>query len=110
MHPKNPDKSTPSTHSNGPSNGNSTTSSPSSITQKFLSSRSDLGVVAVGFSGGQCKDGVDAAPSALISAGLFTQISDELGYTLHGDTSVRDYNEPHWRLTSDRGSPMKIRS
>ena len=87
--------SKPST--NGHSNGSS--HPPSTIPQKFLSHPSDLGVVAVGFSGGQCKPGVDAAPSALISAGLFTQISDELGYNLHGDKSVHNYNE--MRLESD---------
>jgi arginase len=77
------------------------TSPPTTITQKFLSTPTDLGVVAVGFSGGQCKPGVDAAPSALISAGLLSQISDELGYALHGDDSVQNYNETQWRPTSD---------
>jgi arginase len=66
--------------------------SPSTIRSKFLSAPSELGVVAVGFSGGQCKPGVDAAPSALISAGLLTQLRDELGYDLHGDSEVNDYN------------------
>ena len=76
---------------NGHTNGHALP--PSSIPQKFLSHPTDLGVVAVGFSGGQCKDGVDAAPSALISAGLLDQISSELDYTLHGDKSVHNYNE-----------------
>ena len=67
--------------------------SPSTIKQKFLTSPADLGVVAVGFSGGQCKPGVDAAPTALVGAGLLDQLSDDLGYTLHGDTEVRNYNE-----------------
>lgn len=40
----------------------------------------------------QCKPGVDAAPSALISAGLLTQLSDELGYTLHHDDTVHSYS------------------
>jgi len=66
--------------------------SPSTIRPKFLSAPSELGVVAVGFSGGQCKPGVDAAPNALISAGLLTQLRDELGYDLHGDNEVNDYN------------------
>lgn len=66
--------------------------SPSTITPKFLSAPSELGVVAVGFSGGQCKPGVDAAPTALVSAGLLTQLHDELGYDLHGDKEVNDYN------------------
>ena len=81
-------------HSNGhPTNGHHLPLPPSTIPQKFLSSPSDLGVVAVGFSGGQCKPGVDAAPSALISAGLLEQINTELGYTLHGDKNVHNYNE-----------------
>ena len=86
----------PKSSTNGHSNGSHP---PSTITQKFLTQPSDLGVVAVGFSGGQCKPGVDAAPSALISAGLLTQISDELGYQLHGDKSVHNYNE--MRFESD---------
>lgn len=87
---------------------------------KFLSHGEQLGVVAVGFSGGQvrlqlyfqqppklspkpsssndnvysqCKPGVDAAPSALISSGLLVQLRDELGYTLHHDNTVHSYKE-----------------
>jgi arginase len=71
----------------------STMTSPSTIHQKFLTNPSELGVVAVGFSGGQCKPGVDAAPTALVSAGLLDQLRDDLGYTLHGDTTVNNYNE-----------------
>ena len=66
--------------------------SPSTIRPKFLSSPNELGVVAVGFSGGQCKPGVDAAPTALVAAGLLEQLRDELGYDLHGDKEVNDYN------------------
>lgn len=84
----------PKPSASGHANGRSPSAHlPSTIPQKFLTHPSDLGVVAVGFSGGQCKPGVDAAPSALISAGLLTQISDELGYNLHGDESVHNYNE-----------------
>lgn len=39
----------------------------------------------------QCKEGVDAAPLALIEAGLLTQLRDELGYRLHGDAEVHSY-------------------
>ncbi|KAI9885907.1 MAG: A-agglutinin attachment subunit precursor [Watsoniomyces obsoletus] len=67
--------------------------SPSTITPKFLVSGTDLGVVAVGFSGGQCKPGVDAAPSALIASGLLTQLSEDLGYRLHYDNAVHSYSE-----------------
>ncbi|KAK4690998.1 arginase, partial [Lecanoromycetidae sp. Uapishka_2] len=66
--------------------------SPSTIAPKFLSSNTDLGVVAVGFSGGQCKPGVDAAPTALISAGLLTQLKEDLNYTLHHDETVHTYS------------------
>ncbi|KAK1767428.1 hypothetical protein QBC33DRAFT_68438 [Phialemonium atrogriseum] len=63
----------------------------SMVKSKFLSHPEDLGVVAVGFSGGQCKPGVDAAPSALIESGLLTQLRDELGYKLHGHDTVHLY-------------------
>ncbi|KAL2441772.1 Arginase [Exophiala dermatitidis] len=112
MQPKAPEKTSPAVDANGQqtngtntsqSNGNgngyssetssSSPLSPSTIRQKFLSKPSDLGVVLVGFSGGQCKEGVDAAPTALIEAGLLDQLRDELGYNLHGDNSVHNYNE-----------------
>ncbi|OAA65343.1 arginase [Niveomyces insectorum RCEF 264] len=65
----------------------------SMVKSKFLDSQDDLGVVAVGFSGGQCKPGVDAAPSALIESGLLTQLRSELGYRLHGDDTVHLYTD-----------------
>ncbi|KAI1499079.1 arginase-like protein [Biscogniauxia marginata] len=67
--------------------------STSMIKSKFLSNPHDLGVVAVGFSGGQCKPGVDAAPSALIESGLLKQLRDELKYKLHGDDTVHSYTD-----------------
>ncbi|KAJ8127534.1 hypothetical protein O1611_g6101 [Lasiodiplodia mahajangana] len=63
------------------------------VKSKFLSNPEDIGVVAVGFSGGQGKAGVDAAPSALIESGLLTQLRDELNYKLHGDNQVNAYND-----------------
>lgn len=93
MQPKALEKSSPST-TNGHTNGTSTEMTlPSTIRQKFLPAPADLGVVLVGFSGGQCKDGVDAAPTALVGAGLLEQLRDELGYNLYGDTAVRNFNE-----------------
>ncbi|AEO67671.1 e74d123e-9d88-4c44-8cde-9686743b6f92 [Thermothielavioides terrestris] len=65
----------------------------SMIESKFLAHPEDLGIVAVGFSGGQGKPGVDAAPTALIEAGLLTQLRDELGYNLHGHDTVHLYND-----------------
>ncbi|KAL8875420.1 MAG: hypothetical protein Q9192_009047, partial [Flavoplaca navasiana] len=65
--------------------------SPSTIQPKFLSNGNELGVVAVGFSGGQCKPGVDAAPTALISSGLLTQLKEDLGYDLFHDDTVHSY-------------------
>ncbi|KAI9771426.1 MAG: Arginase, catabolizes arginine to ornithine and urea [Geoglossum simile] len=65
--------------------------SPPATNPKFLPTAADLGVVAVGFSGGQCKPGVDAAPSALIDAGLLNQLSADLGFTLHHDDTVHSY-------------------
>ncbi|KAL2211154.1 Ureohydrolase [Sarocladium strictum] len=70
---------------------------PSSFTSmvdsKFLDHPQELGVVAVGFSGGQPKKGVDAGPEVLIQAGLLTQLREELGYKLHGHDSVHQYSE-----------------
>ncbi|KAI9826951.1 MAG: Arginase, catabolizes arginine to ornithine and urea [Phylliscum demangeonii] len=66
---------------------------PPTITPKFLTQKHELGVLAVGFSGGQCKDGVDAAPTALIASGLLTQLQQDLGYTLHHDAIVHSYAE-----------------
>ncbi|CAG8980625.1 hypothetical protein HYALB_00012442 [Hymenoscyphus albidus] len=63
------------------------------VQPKFLPNGDQLGVVAVGFSGGQCKPGVDAAPSALISSGLLTQLQEELGYKLFHDDTVHSYKE-----------------
>lgn len=63
------------------------------IQPKFLTKGDQLGVVAVGFSGGQCKPGVDAAPSALIKNGLLTQLSSELGYNLFHDDTIHSYKE-----------------
>lgn len=76
--------------------GNTHSSQPlntSMVQSRFLSHPSDLGVVAVGFSGGQCKPGVDAAPAALIASGLLTQLRDELGYRLHGHDTVHLYTD-----------------
>lgn len=81
------------------------------VQPKFLSKADELGVVAVGFSGGQashkqaptltsywsnsvqCKPGVDAAPSALIESGLLTQLKEELGYKLYHDDTVHSYKD-----------------
>ncbi|KAF4508436.1 hypothetical protein G6O67_004813 [Ophiocordyceps sinensis] len=63
------------------------------IESRFLSKPGDLGFVAVGFSGGQPKDGVDAGPAALIDSGLLHEIRHELGYRIHGDTDVNMYRE-----------------
>lgn len=60
---------------------------------KFLKNGSDLGIVAVGFSGGQCKAGVDAAPMALIESGLAEQLKDDLEYNIHFDDKVHSYDE-----------------
>ncbi|KAH6614699.1 hypothetical protein B0J18DRAFT_469777 [Chaetomium sp. MPI-SDFR-AT-0129] len=63
------------------------------IESKFLSHPEDLGIVAVGFSGGQGKAGVDTGPTELIESGLLTQVRDELGYNLHGHTTVDQYTD-----------------
>ncbi|KAK1918977.1 A-agglutinin attachment subunit precursor [Pyrenophora teres f. teres] len=68
------------------------TSAPT-IQPRFLPSRHDLGIVAVGFSGGQPKAGVDAAPMALIENGLIKQLEEELDYNVTYDGQVHAYTE-----------------
>jgi len=68
------------------------TSAPT-LQPKFLPTRNQLGVVAVGFSGGQCKPGVDAAPMALIEAGLIEQLKEELEFDVTYDGEVHSYND-----------------
>lgn len=63
------------------------------IQPKFLKNGTDLGIVAVGFSGGQCKAGVDAAPMALIESGLADQLKDDLEYNIHFDNKVHSYSD-----------------
>jgi arginase len=75
----------------------------SMVESKFLSHPEDLGIVAVGFSGGQGKPGVDAAPTALIESGLLTQLRDELGYNLHGHDAVHSYAD----LVPDQDPPHR---
>jgi len=60
---------------------------------KFLPSRDQLGLVAVGFNGGQCKTGVEAAPMALIEAGLITQLKEELEFDVAYDGEVHSYSD-----------------
>ncbi|KAJ3520456.1 hypothetical protein NM208_g13700 [Fusarium decemcellulare] len=63
------------------------------INSRFLSKPDEVGVVAVGFSGGQPKAGVDDGPSVLIESGLLTQIKEELGYKLFGDETVQQFQD-----------------
>ncbi|KAL2829709.1 hypothetical protein BDW59DRAFT_141858 [Aspergillus cavernicola] len=67
--------------------------SPPTIQQRFLSKPNQLGVVAVGFNGGQCKLGVEAAPMALIEAGLLDQLRDDLDYQIDYDNTVHYYEK-----------------
>ena len=69
------------------------TNPPTTIPSKFLSHPHDLGVIAVGFSGGQCKPGTEAAPTALLQSGLLTQLKSDLRYTLHHDDEVHTYSD-----------------
>ncbi|KAJ5481732.1 hypothetical protein N7475_000544 [Penicillium sp. IBT 31633x] len=66
---------------------------PPTIASRFLSHPNQLGVVAVGFNGGQCKKGVEAAPMALIESGLLTQLSEDLDYDVHHDNTVHYYEQ-----------------
>ncbi|KAJ5674028.1 Arginase [Penicillium macrosclerotiorum] len=66
---------------------------PSTIDSRFLSHPNQLGVVAVGFNGGQCKKGVEAAPMALIESGLLTQLREDLDYDIHHDNIIHYYEK-----------------
>ncbi|KAH6984532.1 hypothetical protein BGZ61DRAFT_357666 [Ilyonectria robusta] len=63
------------------------------VHSRFLSQADELGVVAVGFSGGQTKEGVDDGPTVLIESGLLEQIKNELGYKIFGDQTVQQFKE-----------------
>lgn len=80
----------------------------SMVKPKFLTRGNELGVVAVGFSGGQVrispsspiptylitlqtKAGVDAGPAEMIKNGLLTQLHEDLGYDIHHDGKVHTY-------------------
>lgn len=41
----------------------------------------------------QCKLGVEAAPQALVEAGLLNQLRDDLGYELHYDDTIHHYED-----------------
>ncbi|PWY64679.1 Ureohydrolase [Aspergillus eucalypticola CBS 122712] len=84
--------------------------SPSTIRQRFLSKPNQLGVVAVGFNGGQCKMGVEAAPMALVQAGLLEQLRDDLGYELHYDEKVHQYEDKMPESDPDHRGMKKPRS
>ncbi|KAF3313765.1 Arginase, catabolizes arginine to ornithine and urea, variant 2 [Orbilia oligospora] len=61
------------------------------VSSKFLTSENELGVVAVAFSGGQPKAGVDGGPKAMIESGLLNEVKSELGYTIHFDNTIHSY-------------------
>ncbi|KAI4931079.1 hypothetical protein J4E86_011646 [Alternaria arbusti] len=67
------------------------TSAPT-LQPKFLPNKHDLGIVAVGFSGGQPKAGVDAAPMALIENGLIKQLEQDLDFNVTYDNQVHNYS------------------
>ncbi|KAI5458666.1 hypothetical protein BGZ63DRAFT_513907 [Mariannaea sp. PMI_226] len=63
------------------------------VAHHFLSKPDELGVVAVGFAGGQRQHGVDDGPSFLIEAGLLSQLHEQLGYKILGDQTVQTYED-----------------
>lgn len=71
-------------------NGNGASAAPT-LQPKFLPTSDQLAIVAVGFSGGQCKPGVDAAPMALIESGIVAQMEDDLGFKVHFDGEIHQY-------------------
>lgn len=76
------------------------TSAPT-LQPKFLPSRSELGLVAVGFSGGQSKPGTDAAPIALIESGLVNQLKNDLELNVHYDGEVHNYASNLSKISED---------
>ncbi|KAF7714378.1 Arginase [Penicillium ucsense] len=66
---------------------------PPTFPSRFLSHPDQLGVVAVGFNGGQMKKGVEAAPMALIESGLLTQLREDLDYEIHHDNIIHYYEQ-----------------
>ncbi|KAJ5493134.1 Arginase [Penicillium diatomitis] len=66
---------------------------PPTFPSRFLSHPNQLGVVAVGFNGGQMKKGVEAAPMALIESGLLTQLHEDLDYEIHHDNIIHYYEQ-----------------
>ena len=68
------------------------TSAPT-LQPKFLPKRDELGLVAVGFSGGQCKPGTEAAPMALIESGLREQLTSDLAFNVNYDGQVHHYED-----------------
>ncbi|KAL3477553.1 arginase [Aspergillus californicus] len=84
--------------------------SPSTIQQRFLSKPNQLGVVAVGFNGGQCKLGVEAAPMALIEAGLLDQLRDDLDYKIDYDNTVHYYEKEIPETDPDHRNMKKPRA
>ncbi|KAL4969517.1 arginase [Aspergillus stella-maris] len=84
--------------------------SPSTIEQRFLSQPNQLGVVAVGFNGGQCKLGVEAAPMALVEAGLLDQLRDDLDYGIHYDNEVHYYEDQMPKEDPDHRGMKKPRA
>ncbi|RKF82435.1 Arginase [Golovinomyces cichoracearum] len=68
---------------------------------KFLSNPKELGVVAVGFSGGQGKAGVDDGPSAILATGLLDQVQNKLGYKIIHDNVVHNYDDLIPKLDPD---------
>ncbi|QSS64815.1 arginase argA [Histoplasma capsulatum] len=61
--------------------------------RRFLSKPNEVGVVAVGFAGGQSKPGVDAGPTALIETGLLEQLHEDLDYKVSYDNTVNTYDD-----------------
>lgn len=91
-----------------------TMTQPSTIASRFLTHPNQLGVVAVGFNGGQVrhvgspsiilrmelthislqmKKGVEAAPMALIESGLLKDLHEDLDYDIHHDNTIHYYEK-----------------
>ncbi|RPB23119.1 Ureohydrolase [Terfezia boudieri ATCC MYA-4762] len=63
----------------------------SHVIPSYLPSGNQLGLVSVGFSGGQRKPGVEVATDFLVKAGLLDDLRETLGYTLQYDNTIHTY-------------------
>ncbi|KZF18933.1 putative arginase [Xylona heveae TC161] len=83
---------------------------PANNHPNFIAKHDDIGIVAAGFSGGQRRLGVSAAPSAMIEAGLLEEVHNDLGYNIHHDHTVHSYTDLYPTSDPDHRGMKKPRA